>query len=298
MNVIALQMDTAWEDKAKNFLRARALISQAAPPPGSLVILPEMFATGFSMNAPAIAEDYGGETEKFLGDLAAEFKIWIVAGLAARSSSGIIRNKALVFSDQGKLIGFYAKMRPFRPGDEHLHYQAGRHPLMFSWNGLHVCPFICYDLRFPELFRDAAARWQPELFIVIANFPEKRAEHWNALLKARAIENQAYVVGVNRVGTDPFYSYAGHSQIISPEGSVIANAGAGEGFISATLDREKLQKYREGLPFLVDLKSDECAVGSQRFASLPLKGNYAVGEGSDNSTVRKSLSRDPNEKNR
>jgi predicted amidohydrolase len=295
VNVIAIQMDIAWENKEKNFVRARELIMQANPVPGSLVILPEMFATGFSMNAQAIAENYGGVTEKFLGSVACEFKVWILAGLAARSPSGIIRNKALVFSEQGKLAGFYAKMRPFRPGNEHFHYQAGRHPLMFSWNGFRVCPFICYDLRFPELFRDAAARWQPELFVVVANFPKKRGEHWNALLKARAIENQAYVVGVNRIGTDPFYSYAGHSQIISPEGTILGNAATREGCVSATLDREKLRKYREGLPFLAELETPDSGAEGKRASSAFLAGSQAISEGSDNSSIRKALPPEAND---
>src|SRR5204863_4272578 len=120
----------------------------------------------------------------------------------------------------------------------------------FPWLDCTVSPFICYDLRFPELFRQAAKAHQPELFAVIASFPEKRIAHWMALLRARAIENQAYLVGVNRVGDDPFYHYTGHSVIIDPQGETLADAGETEGCISAPIDLAGLKKYREGLPFL------------------------------------------------
>jgi predicted amidohydrolase len=117
-----------------------------------------------------------------------------------------------------------------------------------------VSPFICYDLRFPELFRTIAASQKPELFLVIANWPEKRILHWIRLLQARAIENQAYVVGVNRIGRDPYYTYTGRSLIIDFNGEIVKDAGEAEGFIEAELDLETLRKYRQGLPFLEDMK--------------------------------------------
>jgi len=254
VNVIGLQPDTAWENKPANFAKARALLNQAAPEPGSLVALPEMFATGFSMNTAVIAESAGGETEKFLSALAKQFQITLIAGAAMRGRDGKARNKALVFSPSGELHCFYAKMRPFTPGAEDQHYTAGERPAVFEWAECKVSPFICYDLRFPELFREAAARHRPELFVVIANFPEKRLTHWLRLLQARAIENQAYVLGANRVGSDPFYTYGGRSVVIDPQGEIIADAGGSEGFVKAQLDLANLRKYREGLPFLNDLK--------------------------------------------
>jgi predicted amidohydrolase len=109
-------------------------------------------------------------------------------------------------------------------------------------------------LRFPELFRDAAEARRPEVFTVIASWPSKRIEHWIKLLQARAIENQAYVIGVNRIGTDPYYSYTGRSLIVDPSGTVLADAGETEGMIQAEVDLLSLRKYREGLPFLEDMK--------------------------------------------
>ena len=254
MNVIALQHDIAWEDKPANFARVCKLLTEVAPTKGSLVMLPEMFATGFSMNADAIAEQYGGPTEQFLADVAREFGVCLVAGAAMRGRDGRPRNKALVFSPAGELLAYYAKMQPFTPGGETEHYQAGQKPVAFRWEDYTVSPFICYDLRFPEIFRAAVAAHRPELFVLIANWPEKRIQHWVRLLQARAIENQAYVVGVNRLGSDPYYTYPGRSLIVDPQGDILADAGDREGCIRARLDLAALQKYREGLPFLNDMR--------------------------------------------
>jgi predicted amidohydrolase len=212
-----------------------------------------MFATGFSMNADAIAEYYGGPTERFLADTAREFGVCVIAGAATRGDDGRARNTALVLSPAGELLVDYAKMRLFTPGGEAERYVAGSRPAVFRRGDWTIAPFICYDLRFPELFREAAAAHQPELFVVIANFPEKRIQHWMRLLQARAIENQAFVVGVNRVGADPYYTYSGRSVVINPQGEILADAGEREGYLQAHLDLAPLREYREGLPFLADL---------------------------------------------
>jgi predicted amidohydrolase len=254
LKVVALQPDIVWENKAANFSAARRLLEQAKPEKKSLVVLPEMFATGFSMNTETVAEPYGGPTERFLAATAREFGIFLMAGAAMKGRDGQARNKALVFSPSGELLAYYAKMRPFTPGGELKHYMPGERITTFRWEEFTVAPFVCYDLRFPELFREAAAARRPELFTVIASWPNKRLQHWVTLLQARAIENQAYIVGVNRVGSDPYYTYGGRSLIVNPQGEIIADAGASEGSISAELDFDSLRKYREGLPFLSDLR--------------------------------------------
>src|SRR5438046_2125913 len=136
MTIAGLQFDISWENKAANFKKVRELLTAAALEPGTLLALPELFATGFSMNTNAIAESYGGETESFLSSLAKEFRIHIVAGAALRGRSGAVRNKALVFSPDGELIAFYAKMKPFTPGGESSHYTAGKQPITFGWNDI------------------------------------------------------------------------------------------------------------------------------------------------------------------
>jgi len=252
--VMAVQLDIAWEDKPANFDRARKLVANARPEPGALVVLPEMFATGFSMNSDAISEPAGGPTEHFLASLAKEHSCWVIGGAAIRGRDGKARNKALVLAPNGSLAAVYAKMRPFNPGKEGRFYTAGRKTTVFDWAGLKVATFVCYDLRFPELFRKTTAAHRPELFVVIASWPEKRVGHWVRLLQARAIENQAYVVAANRTGADPFYTYPGRSIIADPQGDIIADAGRAEGIISARLDMPSLRKYRKGLPFLDDLE--------------------------------------------
>jgi predicted amidohydrolase len=257
MKIIGLQTDIVWENKEANFENAQHTLLASSVQKGDLVVLPEMFATGFSMNTAITAEPYGGKTEQFLSRLAKQHEVFLIAGTAMQARQSLPRNKALILGPDGALLGFYAKMRPFTPGGENRHYLPGSHHNVFRWGECNVSPFICYDLRFPELFRSAAAAHRPELFVVIANWPEKRVLHWVRLLQARAIENQAYVVGVNRVGTDPFYRYTGRSLIVDYNGEILADAGEKQGYIQASLDLEQLHKYRQGLPFLRDLKCSD-----------------------------------------
>jgi len=253
MTILGLQFDIAWENKVANFGTVRRMLNAARPEQGSLIILPEMFATGFSMNTGAIAEPYGGDTERFLATIAKEFAIWVMAGAVMLGRDGRARNKCLVFDPTGELKAYYAKMRLFTPGGEAKHYAAGEQPVAFHCGDCVVSPFVCYDLRFPELFRRAVAEHHAELFVVIANFPQKRIHHWVRLLQARAVENQAYVVGVNRIGSDPIQNYAGRSLIVDAEGEVMSDAGEGETCIRGELDLPKLRQYRQKLPFLADL---------------------------------------------
>jgi len=253
MQVVGVQFDIAWEDKRANYQKVRRMVDDGNVPAGALVVLPEMFATGFSMNAEAVSEPAGGPTEQFLSDLARTREVFLIGGVAVKGKDGRCRNKALTFAPDGRLMGFYAKMRLFSPGEEHLHFAAGGAPMIFKVTGGTVSPFICYDLRFPELFRKATAAAAPDLFVVIANWPDKRIHHWTRLLQARAIENQAYLVGVNRIGSDPQSAYCGRSLIVDPHGEIIADAGSNETLVKAELDLAKLGEYRQRLPFLRDL---------------------------------------------
>lgn len=262
MKVLGLQTDIAWENRAENFVRVRQWLSKRPPGKGSLVVLPEMFATGFTMNTAAQADVAEGETEKFLASIAREYSIGLVAGAAMRGRDGKVRNKALVFSAEGGLLAYYAKMRPFTLGGELEHYTPGDRTVMFNFDGASVAPFVCYDLRFPEIFREAAAVHRPEVFVVIANWPVKRIHHWTRLLQARAIENQAYVVGVNRVGSDPGYVYNGQSMVADFHGEILASAGDVEGWMAADLDLSALREYRQAVPFLHDLPRRAAAPAS------------------------------------
>jgi omega-amidase len=249
--VLGVQMDLAWEDPASNRVRAEHWIVKEAPPAGSLVVLPEMFTTGFTLRAAA--EPEGGPTESWMQGLSKRLGIWLVGGFVRERSGAGPGNELVVCDPGGATAASYRKQRPFAPGDEHRHYAAGSSPTVFAWGAAKVALFICYDLRFPELFREAA-RQRPELYVVIASWPDKRIHHWVRLLQARAIENQAFVIGVNRAGDDPQFHYNGRSLVADPSGELLADAGDEERVIRASLDLETLRNYREKLPFLDDLR--------------------------------------------
>ncbi len=254
MHLYCVQFDIVWENKQANFARVASLLAAAAPEPGSLVLLPEMFATGFSMNVSGISEGPERETENFLAATAKQLEVYLLGGVVTAQTGGKGANQAVVFSPKGKEIARYRKLQPFTLGGEAEHYEAGKEVVVFPWQGFLVAPFVCYDLRFPEHFRNAT-RAGAQLLTVIANWPVQRIQHWVTLLQARAIENQAYVAGVNRSGTDPTLAYNGRSLVVSPKGEILADAGDGESVIRAKLDLAELQAYRHALPFLADMRS-------------------------------------------
>lgn len=249
MHVLALQLDIAWENKPANHAQVRRLLEPAHPPEKSLVVLPEMFATGFSMNVAGIADT--GETQSFLVDLAREFGVWILGGIVTAGAGALGRNEALLFNPSGQETARYQKVHPFRYAGETQYYEPGAKAVVTGCNEFQLAPIICYDLRFPELFR-AGVRQGANVFAVIANWPTPRLDHWLTLLKARAIENQAYVVGVNRCGHDPKVPYPGRTQIINPRGEVLADGGDKEGVVRTDLDLAALQTYRREFPVLED----------------------------------------------
>lgn len=255
MNVVCLQLDIAWEDKAANHARTRALIEAAAPARNSLVVLPEMFATGFSMNVAGVSDSPRRQTQEFMAGVAAVHQIYLMGGVVGTAPDGRGVNECVVYAPDGDEVSRYRKIHPFTPGGESAHYRAGDELVIFDWQGFAVAPFICYDLRFPEIFRRAVLRGAT-LYTVIASWPMTRHDHWVKLLQARAIENQAYVVGVNRGGADPHHRYRGQSMIVDPHGRVLIEAGSGEGAISAELDLPALTAYRRELPFLDDMTSE------------------------------------------
>ncbi len=236
-----------------NHGKVRALLDQARPASGSLVVLPEMAFSGFSMNAAAAAQSDALEDETFLGEMATLHQSTIVSGLVSRVHNGHGANQAVAIAPDGTLLARYTKLQPFSPVSEGEPYPAGSEIVTFQWNGIKAAPFICYDLRFPEHFR-AAVKLGVELFIVIANWPVKRHQHWLTLLQARAIENQAYVIGVNRCGTDPGNSYNGRSIVVSPHGHIIADAGESERVLSARIDANEVRQWREQFPALGDMR--------------------------------------------
>ena len=252
MKVYCCQLDIAWENKPENFRKARALIESAKPEERSLVVFPEMFSTGFTMNVAGICEQALPGAEQFLADLAVEYTVFTLGGVVTRGPDRRGLNEAVVFSPEGQEIARYAKIHPFTLGGELDSYSPGRTIEFFDWNGIKVAPFICYDLRFPEIFR-AAVKDGAEMFIVIANWPNKREQHWVTLLQARAIENLAYVVGVNRAGRDPQLVYPGRSMVIDPHGNTLVDAALEERVVVAEIEPSVVRNWRRDFPALKDI---------------------------------------------
>jgi predicted amidohydrolase len=253
MRVALIQLDTAWEHKPANLKRAEELIANAAEQGCDLAVLPEMFSTGFSMNVKDIAEDEDGPTASFLSGAAKKHSINIIGGFSAKGTDAKGRNVAHAYGREGELLASYAKMHPFCLAGEDKHYEAGDSPVVFELDGTPSSMFICYDLRFPEAMR-AIARKVKVLFF-IANWPAERAEHWSALLRARAIENQCFVVGANRIGTDPNgLEYSGGSAIYGPEGRKICSASATCQIHVCEFDPAGADAVRSELPFLDDMR--------------------------------------------
>ncbi|HUS36268.1 MAG TPA: carbon-nitrogen family hydrolase [Verrucomicrobiae bacterium] len=253
MKVICAQLDIAWEERQANFAKVRAMVDKFRPDAGALLVLPEMFSSGFSMNVAKVKEGTPSATEQFLGAIARLYSIYVIAGVVTQGADGKGKNEAIVIDIQGRTILRYSKLHPFTLGGESQHYSAGDCIELFNWLGFMTAPFICYDLRFPEIFR-AATRKGAHLFTVIANWPNKREGHWVTLLQARAIETQAYVVGVNRCGSDPGHLYPGRTLIVDPHGTVIADGGREEGLVTADIDIAKVVLWRKDFPVLQDTR--------------------------------------------
>lgn len=252
MKVYCCQLDIVWENKAENFKKVRALLKASPPEPGSLFVLPEMFSTGFTMNVAAAVTKEGDETYQFISGISRDFGIYTVAGIVSKAANGLGLNEAIVLSPKGDLVVRYAKIHPFTLGGELKNYSRGTNIVSFEWNGMKVVPFVCYDLRFPEVFR-TAVKQGAEMFVVIANWPNRRERHWTTLLEARAIENLAYVVGVNRAGTDPKHVYSGRTMIFDYHGRLLSDAGSDEGIISAEIEKKEVIQWRKDFPALEDI---------------------------------------------
>jgi predicted amidohydrolase len=257
LRVAGLQTDLVWESPEANRKQLEPQIRRAAAAGARLIALPEMWPTGFSMRPEAVAEPEGGPSERFLVETAAETGAGVCGSVAQKRADWTkARNVFLVATPDG-VVHRYAKIHPFTYGGEAERYEAGDALATFEFDGVRVTPFVCYDLRFPELWALAAPR--TDLFVVVANWPTARAAHWRALLVARAIETQAYVLGVNRVGEGGGLKYDGQSALVSPLGELIADAFARPGevtTIDGDVDPARVAEVRAKFPFLADRRPD------------------------------------------
>jgi predicted amidohydrolase len=248
VKVAAVQHDICWEDREATLARLDPLVASAAAGGARLVVLTEMFAVGFSMAPARVAEPVGGPTEAWLLDRAAAHGVWI-AGSVPQQGEGRPRNVLVLAAPDGT-VHRYAKVHPFTYSGEDEHYDAGTELVTVDVEGVRVSLFVCYDLRFAdELWGLAAAT---DLYVVVANWPAKRRHHWRSLLVARAIENQAYVLGCNRVGTGDGIDYAGDSCIVDPLGEVLVAASSVETVLQADVDPAVVSATRARFPFLRD----------------------------------------------
>jgi omega-amidase len=253
MRVAILQLDLVWEDKAANLAQIDAELA-ALQQPIDWVVLPEMFTTGFSMNAAALAEPTDlqkSPTLKAMHKWAQRYRA-VVFGSMIAMENGQYYNRMMVVSPNGDQL-FYDKINLFGLGNETAHYTAGKQRIFLQHAEWIATPLICYDLRFPEVARNAKINGKPlyDALIYVANWPATRAEHWRTLLRARAIENQAYCIGVNRVGTDGNgLTYSGDSAVIDPLGNTVAEITGKSGTLVVEISKSHLDMVREKLPFL------------------------------------------------
>lgn len=252
MNVTIVQTDLIWEDKAANLQQlAEQFLRQSLST--DLVVLPEMFTTGFSMNPSPLAEEMHGPTLVWLQEQAALLDAAITASFIAKDRGQFYNRLIWMFPDG--TYEYYDKRHLFTLAGEDEHYTAGQDRLLIEWKGWKICPLICYDLRFPVWSRN---RMEYDLLLYVANWPERRRHHWQSLLVARAIENQAYTIGVNRVGKDgKDIAYSGDSCLIDYAGETRVKLGFQEAMITVKLDKQSQDKYRKRYAFLADQDSSQ-----------------------------------------
>jgi predicted amidohydrolase len=250
MKVAGIQHDVVWEDRDATLGRLEPQLSAAAGTGARLVVLTEMFPTGFSTEPERVAEPEGGPTTEFLRTRAAELDVWLTGSVPTHPAGGGRPVNRLLLAGPGGELRHYDKIHPFSYSGEHEHYAAGTERVTFDVEGVRVTPFVCYDLRFADEFWAMAQG--TDCYVVVANWPSSRRAHWQALLVARAIENQAYVVGVNRVGEGGGLHYAGDSRIIDPTGEILAAGAGGETILLADVDPVVVAETRKRYPFLAD----------------------------------------------
>jgi predicted amidohydrolase len=246
LTLTLIQEQIHWQQPEVNRRHFEALIAQA--PASDLILLPEMFSTGFSLQSSQLAETMSGDSIHWMTRMAKESGA-VVAGSLILEDAGHYYNRLIWMRPDGT-FAFYDKRHLFRMADEHHHYTPGDERLVVTLNGWRICPLVCYDLRFPVWSRNTS---NFDLLLYLANWPEKRRLHWQRLLPARAIENLCYVAGVNRVGEDGNgIAYSGDSVVISPQGEELLNAGSEAGLFSCQLNHAELASYREAFPAHLD----------------------------------------------
>ena len=251
MKLSLLQYSPVWEDKEENKKKILDILSTRNHQT-DLLIFPEMTLTGFSMNSKELAEDAEGDSFKFFKNISIVKNTNVIAGIIFKEGEQIF-NTAVHFNSNGEIKSIYKKIHPFTPSTEDRNYRAGSLTEVTEIDNWKIGLSVCYDLRFPELYR-FYAKQRIELIIAIANWPVDRVEHWRQLLKARAIENQCYVAGVNRVGDTGKLKYNGWSSVYDPMGKEILEIENDEGLFMTEININEVKQVQNDLPFLDDIK--------------------------------------------
>lgn len=247
LNISGIQYDINWENREANIEKVEELLVDI-PKETDVVLLPEMFTSGFSMNVKELAETMKGNTVDWMLKTAKSLNS-VVAGSIIIKENDNFRNRFLWVEPNGE-IQYYDKRHSFGLGDEDQYFTSGSIRKIIEYKGWKIFPIICYDLRFPEWIKN---NLNYDLIINVANWPSVRAEHWKTFLKSRAIENQSYVFGLNRVGVDALKRhYSGDSAIVDFNGNILDSQNETTGIISASLSKTKLKEFRTNFPFLKD----------------------------------------------
>ncbi|MCB9392708.1 MAG: carbon-nitrogen family hydrolase [Acidimicrobiaceae bacterium] len=251
MRIAAVQHDIVWGDRDANFERLAPRISGAAASGARLVLCTETYSTGFAVDDPDLGEPEGGPSSQFLIAQAREHDVWVGGSCPERGDDGDPRPyNSFVLAGPDGTVHRYRKIHPFGYGGEHKHFRAGDGFRTVTIDDLRISLFVCYDLRFADEFWQLAH--DTDVYLVPANWPEPRRTHWMSLLQARAIENLAYVVGCNRVGSGGGLVYSGDSRIVDPLGEMLATGAMGETVLLADVDPAQVTAARERFGFLND----------------------------------------------
>ncbi|MEL7003777.1 MAG: amidohydrolase [Bacteroidota bacterium] len=254
LNVTIIQSKTHWESVAANLAMFEEKIWEIEGQ-SDIIVLPEMFSTGFSMSSRQLAEPMNFTAFKWMKQMASQTGSALTGSIIIKENDAYY-NRLIWMEPTGK-FEYYDKRHLFRMADEHLHYSEGQRKLVINYKGWNICPLICYDLRFPVWSRNTKNKesnmLEYDLLLYVANWPAARVSAWDTLLRARAIENLCYTIGVNRIGNDGLeVAYNGHSAVIDPKGNALFEAGEDEVIQTSTLTADDLISYRKKFPAHLD----------------------------------------------
>ena len=256
MKIACVQMNIHYGEPKKIFHAVETYIEEAASQHADIIVFPEMWNTGYALTKlEQLSDENGKQTKELLSSLSKKYGVNIVGGSVATKKEGKFYNTMYVADRTGNIIAEYDKAHLFKLMDEHQFMEAGKDKNIFQLDGTTCGGVICYDLRFPEWIRTHVLNGAKIMFIP-AEWPSKRIDHWQTLLQARAIENQCFVVAINRVGSDLNNEFNGHSMVIAPWGELLVSDETKEGIYYAEIDLQQVDSVRQTIPVFKDRRTD------------------------------------------